>query len=373
LFFLQGQRRLFAMDAETGAILWDRWAPDGALRLSPPRSCFSSCYYAGAETVLLQASRRRWLLDAATGRTLHEVPDSRSVWQLTFDGKVANMVELFEAAETGNLWQRPPLRLDKRNLCIIAGNRHVVLMDARTGQYLWTHRAAEGSTLSGEIPSVLGCGDVLIHVQPVNVGYSLQRLDRATGKSVWPRPQLINAKSLDLSAWSFDSQALYGIEEGLLIARALADGEILWRRALPSRDAWQARRIGDYLAVWACGGATAARFRFRSPLGAVQWDLGSLLVPDAISPLSWYDPKTGQLVQRLNFRIEAPPRTTLTKRRIPQEIGQLRILRTSSLLASERGPVIRLDSPQPFVALGGEVWGLTAARNGEDSAANTER
>ncbi|HTU21933.1 MAG TPA: PQQ-binding-like beta-propeller repeat protein [Gemmataceae bacterium] len=348
LFFLQGQRRLFALDAETGVVLWDRWAPDGALRLSWPRSCFSPCYHASAETVLLQASGHRWLLDAATGQPLHEAADSR------------------------DLWQRSPLQVDERTLCVISDSRHLRLLDACTGKCLWTHRSDASTTLSGEMPSVLGRGDVLIYVQPANVGYYLQRLDRATGNPLWPRPRVLTAKSLDLSAWTFDSQALYGIEDRYLIARSLTDGKVLWRRALPSADVWQARRIGDYLAVFACG-TTAARFQLRSPLGAVQWDLGSLLAPDAISPVSWYDPKTGQLVQRLNFRIESPLRTAFATRRMPHESGRVRIMRTSSLLASERGPVIQLASPRPYVALGGEVWGLTAARSDKDAAASAER
>ena len=334
LFFLQGQRRLFAMNTETGEILWDRWAPDGALRLSPPRSCFSACYHAGAETVLVQASRRRWLLDAATGQVLDE------------------------AADSSELWRRSPLQLDEHALCVISDPRQVRLLDSRTGKCLWTHLSDQSTTLSGELPSVLGRGDVLIHVQPRNAGYYLQRLDRATGKSLWPHSQRIAAKTLDLNVWTFDSQALYGIEDRFLIARSLTDGKVLWRRALPAGATWQARRIGDYLAVCACACTTTARFRFRSPLGAVQWDVGSLLAPDAISPLSCYDPKTGQLIQRLNFRIESPLRTTFGKRSIPQEGGRSWIVQTSSLLASERGPVIRLDSPRPFVALGGEVWGV---------------
>ena len=87
------------------------------------------------------------------------------------------------------------------------------------------------------------------------------------------------------------------------------------------------------------------RFR-RSPLAAVQWEVGSLLAPDALSPLSWYDPKTGQLVQRLNFRIEAPPRTIFGKRTSRQEDGPGES-RTSSLLASQDGPAIHLATPRP--------------------------
>lgn len=237
-----------------------------------------------------------------------------------------------------------------------------MLLDARTGQCLWTHCSIGDTTLSGELPSLRGRGDLLFYVQPANVGYYLQRLDRATGGPVWPRPRLLTAKTVDPNAWNFDAEAVYGIEDHRLIARSRADGEVLWRRTLPAGAVWQARRIGDYLVVIPHSPTRVARFRFRLPLGAVQWVSGSLLAPGAVSPMSCYDPKTGQLIERLNFRIETPVRTVLAKRRIQEENSPAWMVRTSSLLASADGPVVRLASPQPFVALGREVWGLTGSR-----------
>jgi hypothetical protein len=341
LFFLQGQRRLFSLCAETGAVLWDHWAPDGALHLPFPRGCFSPCYHAGAETVLIQASGQRWLLDVVTGRQIHQAADSR------------------------DLWQRPPLELDERTLCVIPDNRHIVLLDARTGQCLWVHHSSASTTLSGELPSVLGRGNMLFHVQPANIGYFVHRLDHKTGNSVWPQAQLLTAETVDVSCWAFDAYAIYSIEDRLLIARSLADGAVLWRQPLPIGgtfrlpcDAWQARRVGDYLAVWPQM-SVAARFRFRSPLGPIQWDLGSWAAPETIFPLSCYDPKSGQLVQRLNLRIDSPSRTTPARRVVQEEGSRTRIVRTSSLFASEDGPVIRLGGPCPFAAVGCEVWGMT--------------
>jgi outer membrane protein assembly factor BamB len=348
LFFLQGQRRLFAVNADTGAVLWDRWAPDGQLRLPFPLRCFSPCYHAGAEIVLIQMSGRRWLLDAATGRRILQATDSRG------------------------LWQRPPLELDEHTLGLIPDYRSIVLLDARTGHSLWTHRLAGDTTSSGEMPSLLGRGDLLLCVQPANVGYYLQRLDRFSGKFLWPRPRLLTAKTLDPSAWTFDAEAVYSIEDRSLIARSLTDGQIRWQRPLPSA-AWKARRVGDYLAVSPQAFGAEMRFRFHSPLGAVQWHLDSLLAPEAICPVSCYDPKTGQLIQRWHFRLQSPVRTTLDKRFVREEGGRVRILRTSSLLASEHGPVIRLDSPRPFVAVGGEVWGLSATLNDKRSTASAAR
>jgi hypothetical protein len=355
LYCLQGQRRFFALNATTGTVLWHRWAPDGELHLPYPRGCFSACYHAGAETVLMQASGRRWLLDAATGRQLHQAADSRDPWQ------------------------RPLLPLDEHTLCVIPDSRHVVLLDERAGQCVWEHEWPEGTTPSGELPSVLGRGNLLWYVQPANIGYYLHRLDRATGKSIWPRPQLLTAKTVEVGSWAFDTEALFSIEDHLLVARSLTDGGVLWQRPLPVSDslllpgdAWQAKRVGDYLAVWPQASA-AARLRFRTPLGPLQWDLGSLAFPETVFPVSCYDPKTGQLIQRLNFRIESPARTTPMKQTMQGERGRTWMVRTSSVLASVDGPVIRLDSPRPFVAVGGEVWGLNSFKGGPQFDADYQR
>jgi len=334
LFFLQGQRRLFALDAETGAVLWHRWAPDGGFHLPHPQGCFSSCYCAGAKTVLLQAAGRRWLLDAATGRPIHESPDSQE------------------------LWQRPPLELDEHSWCVVPDRRHVLLLDVLTGAVRWTHTLTGGTTLSGEMPHVLGRGEVLLLATPANVGYFLQRLDRVSGKPLWPQSRLLTLKSLDLSLGAFDRETVYIAEDRQLTARSLADGRVLWERPLDGEAAWQVERRGDYLLVYPAPSPGEARFWFRSPLGSVQWNVARALKPETVFAVQCRAPKTGQLVQRLNFRIEAPARMTFQRRRIPGERGRFWLVQTSPLLANADGPVVRLGSRLPFVAVGGEVWGL---------------
>jgi outer membrane protein assembly factor BamB len=335
LFCLQGQRRLFALNAETGAVLWDRRAPDAGLHLPFPQGLFSPSYHVGTETVLVQTTGQRWLLDAATGRPIHRAPDGRE------------------------LWQRPPLQLDEHALVAVPDSRHVVLLDARTGQHLWTYTLTGGTTLSGELPQLMGRGDVLFCVQPANIGYFLQRLDRATGKPIWPQPRLLTRKTPDLNAWTFDREAVYGLEETSLTARSLMDGRILWQQSLNGRSDWQVRRVRDHLTVWPIPSAGDARLQFRSPLGAVQWNLGPFLMPESVFVVACLDPKTGQLIQRLNFHIEMPARTVWESRRTTEGERRFLTARTSSLLASAEGPMVRLDSPLPTIAAGGEVWGLT--------------
>jgi hypothetical protein len=224
-----------------------------------------------------------------------------------------------------------------------------------------------GTTLSGEVPQVLGRGDVLLCVKPANIGYFLQRLDRTSGKPIWPQPRLLGMKSLSLSAWTFDHEAVYSIEDTSLIARSLIDGQVLWRRSLEGANGWRVRCVGDYLIVWPIPSAEDSRFRFRTPLGTVQWNLGPLLTPEAVFAVTCLDPKTGQLIQRLNFRIETPARTVWERRKTGSS-GRLAAARTSALLASVDGPMVRLDSPQPTIAAGGEVWGLMAATSNNHPA-----
>jgi outer membrane protein assembly factor BamB len=340
LFFLQGQRRLFALDAQTGAVLWQQWAPDAGLRLPYPQSCFSSCYHAGPETVLLQMCGQRWLLDAATGRQIHR------------------------AADGSELWRRPPLELNEHALCVAPDNRHIVLLDSRTGAVRWTHSLTAGTTLSGEVPQVLGGGDLLLCVTPTNVGYYLQRLDRATGKPVWPQPCLLALKTLDTTAWTFDREAVYFVEGRKLIARSLADGAGLWQRPLEPAGTWRVRRVGDFLAVHPVPPAAGEQMRFRSSFGSVQWNVDASLTPEAVFPVLCCDPKTGERIERLNLRIESPARIRLVKRSTGGDRVPSLVVQASSLFAGEDGPVVRLAAPRPFVAVGGEVWGLSAASAG---------
>jgi outer membrane protein assembly factor BamB/tetratricopeptide (TPR) repeat protein len=349
LYFLQGQRRLFALRAETGEVLWDRWAPDGRFHLPSPQGCFSPCYHAGAKTILVQAAGRRWTLDAPTGRTIQETSDSQG------------------------LWQRPPLELDAQTLCVVPDNRHVRLLDAATGKVRWTHPLTGGTTRSGELPHVLGRDEVLLLAIPANVGYYVQRLDRATGQPLWPRPCLLMKRAWDESGWSFDKDAVYLVTDRMLIARSLADGRLLWERPLDAAGSWQAQRVGDHLAVYPSGSSAQRCLRFRSPLGSVQWNLGPALRPEAVFAVQSLDPRTGQLLQRLNFRVEAPARTTLERRRFPGESGRYLFVQTSGWLASRSGPAIRFDSPRPFAAVGGDVWGLSAILSESSSAASGSR
>jgi hypothetical protein len=142
----------------------------------------------------------------------------------------------------------------------------------------------------------------------------------------------------------------------------------MWRRSQEAANGWQIQRVGDSLMVWPRLSDDDARFRFRLPLGALQWNLGPLLTPESVFTVACHDPKTGQLVHRLNFRIESPARTAWRGRTTGGFGGRSLLARTSSLLASEDGPVVRFDSTRPMIAAGAGVWGLSAASDDKHRA-----
>jgi hypothetical protein len=249
---------------------------------------------------------------------------------------------------------------------------HVGSVDARTGRRLWTYALPGGTTPSGELPQVLGRAKLLLLAMPTNIGYFLQRLDRASGKPLWPRPRLLAMGALDVTTWTFDSEAVYLAENQSLKAFSLVDGRVLWEKALTGTESWRVRRGDEYLLVYRIPSVRDATFRFRSLLGNVQWMWGPLLAPEPIFAIQCREAKTGCLAQRLNFRLESPARTIALRKRECQG-GRSLVFHSSALLASESGPVVRLDASGSFVAAGGDVWGLYPAGQDNRPATRTKR
>ena len=348
LFFLQGAKSLFALNAETGAVLWRQPAADAGFGLPYPRGHFSSCYHAGPETVLVQMPGRTWLLDASSGRKIHQ------------------------DAAPAELCTQPPLELDTRTLCAAFDRGHVGSIDARTGRRLWTYALPAGTTPSGEVPQLLGRDGLLLLAMPANIGYFLQRLDRASGKPLWSRPRLLAMRTLDVTTWAFDSEAVYLAEDQTLKALSLVDGHVLWEQALTGPEGWRVRRGVEYLLAYRIPSVPEATFGFRSSFGNVQWNWGPSLAPEPVFAVQCLEAKSGRLVQRLNFRIDSPARTSVQRKEEGQG-GRSLVLRSSALLASESGPVVQLDTSGSFIAAGGDVWGLKATDKDNRGAANAGR
>jgi hypothetical protein len=212
---LLGERRLLALSAETGRVLWHRWAPGAAFAGPAPRGRFNPHFLAGAGSVFVQVSGRLWLLDGETG-------------------------EVRQAMPTPLLpWPRPPLPLNERTVCLVRDARTIQTVDRNTGKVLWSWTVPGATTRSGEPPLVLGDGERLVVVIPENIGYRLQRLDPASGKPVWDPPPLLSLDRLDAEGWVLAGGVVYHEGKGRVWARSLAEGKGC------GSDRCRARRRGE--------------------------------------------------------------------------------------------------------------------------------
>ena len=209
LYFVQGERRLFALDVESGRVLWTRWAPGARLRQPAPDGRFFHLVPVSADMVLAQtAGGHRWLLDAATGSLLHDDPT---------------------AAEP---WPRPPVLAPDGGVCLTPDARTIVRLDLAFGREVWTYTLPGVTTRTGAAPRLAVGPDALLLAWATNIGWRLQRLDQATGKPTWADPPLVNAGALDVDGWAMDADAFYGVQDRVLFARSLKDGTVLWEQPL---------------------------------------------------------------------------------------------------------------------------------------------
>ncbi len=258
LFFLQGQRLLFALDANSGRVFWNYSAPAAGLRPPAPGGRFWSRYQAGENALLVQTSGgRRWILDRRTGHKTHDAPTSTEPWP------------------------RTPRALDERRVCLVPDARQVMLLDLVTGEEIWTYALDPQRTpsLSGEAPQVLCDKNLLLVLVAFNYGYELESLDLRTGKPLWPSRPLVSRSFVDFEASALDETAVYFVSGGVLVARSLADGKLLWQLPLSaSGGSWQTVRSRHYVVVFPRAPGETHAF-----------------------PVLFCDPKDGQVIQRLNF------------------------------------------------------------------------
>jgi hypothetical protein len=235
-------------------------------------------------------------------------------------------------------------------VCLAPDPRTLLALDLAAGKQLWRHDLPGPTTLSGEAPQILADGTTLLLVTPTNLGYRLERLDRSTGQPCWPRPCLLPMQRLARFSpdgklgWDLDGEAVYFARDGVLCARALADGRPLWERPLPGAS-WAVRRVRDGLVAYP-DLAPTEQFQFLYLGASLQWVTERALTSRAGFPLVCLDPHTGELAQRLNF--PGLPRVRLGTGRP----GSL-VVRGPFL-----APAVRLDPRGGLVALAGDVWGL---------------
>lgn len=245
LFFLEEQRRLFALDAETGSVLWTRRAQSSFLRW-PDKPGRIRSFEAGENFVFLPD--RSEVLDAATGTILG------------------------------------PLAADA-----------IVSIDPKTGQQRWSRSARMRSTLNGLPVQRLSLGpESFLAIVPRNHGTTMERIDGGD----WRWSTLLRTSAPALASISRDSSAAYLAQEHELSAYALEDGKRLWTQRLTGPGgSWRTARVGDWLLAW-----PIEREKLAVPVPLTWGRLECLLTWNAEDtvPLVICEARTGVLVQRLN-------------------------------------------------------------------------
>jgi outer membrane protein assembly factor BamB len=246
LYFLEDQRRLFALDAATGSVLWTRWAQASFLRW-PDKPGRLRSFDAGEHVALLPD--RGEVLDAASGALLG------------------------------------PL-----------GTEPVVSIDPETGKQRWSASPRNRSTLNHRPIKCLALGtDSYLAIVPRNQGTTLERIDGGS----WRWSTLLRARAPALVSISRDATTLYLAHENELSASRLEDGKQLWSRRLAGPSGtWRTARVGDWLLAW-----PIEREKIAVPVPLTWERLECLLTwnVDTTVPVGIHDTRTGALVQRLNL------------------------------------------------------------------------
>jgi outer membrane protein assembly factor BamB len=334
LYCIQGERRLFALNADNGSVLWARWAPGARLCQPYPYGRFFHVFPVNTGVLLAQTSGgRRWLLDATTGAVLHDAPT------------------------VSEPWSRSPVLLPDGNVCIIPDAETVLLLDPVSGRDLWSYRLPGVTTKTGEAPRVTAGAHALLMTWALNIGWRVQRLDQATGKPLWNEPPQINTGELDVESWSQDADAFYGVQDRTLFARSLKDGLLLWRQPLAGPSGrWRTQRFGDTLLAYPIE-SKGRRFQFRWLTAALQWTGCSPPEekPGRGYPIVCSDAKTGRLVQRLDFMVDSQSDARLD----PAWGG---VLPAFAMETTEGQSVVRVSAQGMIVVVNGKAWGLSAAK-----------
>jgi outer membrane protein assembly factor BamB len=334
LLFQHGARNLFCLDATNGTILWSRWAPGATFDMPPPRGRYHYVCPVG-DRIVAQASARRWLLDARDGAILDTSP------------------------ATLEPWPRAPLILDKGQMCLVPNADEVHLLDVARGKTVWTYRPRGETTRSGEAPRVLDAGEHLVVLEPGNLGTRVQKLDRATGKAAWSRSPMLDVYEMAASAWLATSDVLYHAAAGQMSAWSLANAKLLWRRTLEGEGTWRLERCGKTILAW-LSRSTSVRYRWRSLLGSLQWDVGPLPSAGAWT-VHAFDAQTGDSVQRMTIEPESLPREPVTH--YARRGTVMPMVGVDRAANGAPGPTVIRDRHGVVVALGNRVKVFTSANS----------
>jgi hypothetical protein len=250
---------------------------------------------------------------------------------------------------------------------VVRSPQLVSALDPVSGRELWTHAIDGVSTLSGDPPQWVSHDGTLLLVIARNYGHFLQRLDPRTGQSLWPQECRLGPERVAAEHLAIDETAVYFVNRNLLRACDLQSGKLLWETPLAGpAGRWRLMPAGAQLLAFPSEARTA-QFRFRWLFSSVQWVITHPLEeqPGFGFPLVFCDPKTGQVVQRLNLsgmeRAAKFQTTTGPGLAVVPSFASVRPAR------EESSPVMQIAPHRLVAAVGGQVWGFrTAAKTASD-------
>lgn len=274
LFFLQGDRRLFALDVETGRVRWSLWPTPSQTQPMIPGPAFFPDFFAGADWLLMHTSvGERWILDSRTGKVQHRAD---------------------AAAER---WPTIPIPIDNQRLLVVKDLQRVTLLDLPSGKEIWTQTMPFPSVYV-QPPQPITAGHNLFMLID---GWQLAEVDPETGKNL--RTKNLGPGMIRLQHAVRDGAGLFFTSGHSLKSRTL-DGRTLWPDVpLPAHPGpWRVQSASGRLIILPLQAA---------PKLPLSWLLGkNLLEPRPHTrysfPVLIVDGQSGKTLRTLDFHSHQP-------------------------------------------------------------------
>jgi outer membrane protein assembly factor BamB/tetratricopeptide (TPR) repeat protein len=288
IFCMEGQRQILAFDLGKGACIWRRGLLGANLGLPRAPSSWVPHFVVQKQFVLVNSlASKVQILDAWTGSLLHDV-------------------------DLGAEIAIQPWKCINSNLkCLIVSASQLRMMDLVTGKPDWTHVFEGSSSLRNELPTILGHDDNLAVLIRRNYGDTLLRLEPRTGQKLWSEEQWLGVVPCNPTSIVLSPSAILLASDNSLISRSLADGRVLWERALPEAyDGWSLSFVNEDIICWPNQVKSASRKGTKSLSWAFSHPWGSLecqfSYPEdrcdlMTTPLIIADVRTGEPSQRFHL------------------------------------------------------------------------
>jgi outer membrane protein assembly factor BamB len=230
-----------------------------------------------------------------------------------------------------------------------------VAYDFPAGTPAWSFQLGGPTSQTGAPPQVLGGEETLLVIVSRNFGYTLQTIDPETGRALWPDEILLGSDSVSTGSVAWDQNSVYVTTRSTLRSLAREDGRLLWTKAFPSiPGGWLLLRVPSALLAWpAAVRRTDCSFRWLG--NSTEWSVAYPPEdrPGRGIPLLVLDPRTGKLVQRLNFQSWL---RTQGKTVMGQSWGVIPTLRACRRLDSQKSPIVQWTGSGILIAWFGQAW-----------------